>query len=187
MIVLIGAASCTGKTKLAKELMVKHGMPFYSVDHLKMGIFRSNPNCGFTPLDSNEWIGDKLWPLVKGIIMTAIENEQDLIVEGCYLFPSYLDSMDEIYRKAIVPAFICFSEDYVINHYHDGIIKYRQVAEKREYDEDRDVSVFIQDHMALYRHCEASGFTPYVISEDYEKEMAEIVSKIDNAIVRKRI
>lgn len=87
MIILISGNSHMGKTFMAQNLLKRYNIPYLSIDHLKMGIYRGDSNCGFTPLDSIELIGDKLWPIIKGIIMTNIENNQSLIIEGCYILP----------------------------------------------------------------------------------------------------
>ncbi len=89
MVILISGASCTGKTLLSKKIMENHSISYYSIDHIKMGLYRGSFDCGFIPTDDNEFIGEKLWPIIKGIIMTAIENHQDLIIEGAYMFPEY--------------------------------------------------------------------------------------------------
>lgn len=46
MIVLITGASHTGKTVLAQKLLEKYHYPYFSLDHLKMGLIRS----GYTAL-----------------------------------------------------------------------------------------------------------------------------------------
>ncbi len=88
-------------------------MPYYSVNHIKIGIFRADENCGFHPCDDNEKIANKLWPIIKGIIMTAIENKQNLILEGCYLFPEFLNEMEDDYKDEIIPVFFGFTESYI--------------------------------------------------------------------------
>ena len=57
--------------------------PYLSIDHLKMGLIRSGQT-DLTPLDE-EQLTPYLWPIVREIIKTAIENKQNLIVEGCYV------------------------------------------------------------------------------------------------------
>lgn len=83
MIILITGASHTGKTALAQKLLEKYKYPYLSIDLLKMGLIRSGYT-KLTPEDDNELI-DYLWPIVREIIKTAIENRQNLIVEGCYI------------------------------------------------------------------------------------------------------
>ena len=83
MVVLISGASHTGKTVLAQKLVEKYKYPCMSVDLIKMGLIRSK-NTRLTPEDDDK-LEEYLWPIIKEIIKTAIENEQNLIVEGCYV------------------------------------------------------------------------------------------------------
>ena len=83
MVILITGASHTGKTLLAQRMLEKYKYPAFSIDHLKMGLIRSG-NTSLTPLDDDA-LTDYLWPIVMEMIKTAIENRQNLIVEGCYV------------------------------------------------------------------------------------------------------
>ena len=83
MIILITGASHTGKTALAQKLLEKYKYPYLSIDHLKMGLIRSG-NTELTPMDDADLV-EYLWPIVREMIKTAIENNQNLIVEGCYV------------------------------------------------------------------------------------------------------
>ena len=84
MIVLIAGASHTGKTLLAQRLLEKYKYPYLSIDHLKMGLIRSG-NTELTPLSDDSELTEYLWPIVRKMIKTAIENGQNLIIEGCYI------------------------------------------------------------------------------------------------------
>ena len=83
MIILIGGASHTGKTLLAQRMLEKYGYPYLSIDHLKMGLIRSGQTT-LTPMDDDK-LTDYLWPIVREMVKTVIENGQNLIVEGCYI------------------------------------------------------------------------------------------------------
>ena len=50
---------------------------------------------------------DYLWPIVREIIKTAIENRQNLIVEGCYVPFDCRKSFSEEYLTDI--RFICLA------------------------------------------------------------------------------
>lgn len=80
MIILISGASHTGKTLLAQKLSEKYKYPYLSVDLLKMGLIRSK-NTELTPQDDDK-LTDYLWPILREIVKTAIENGQNLIIEG---------------------------------------------------------------------------------------------------------
>ena len=89
-----------GKTALAQKLLEKHKYPYLSIDHLKMGLIRSG-NTELTPLSDDEELTAYLWPIVREMIKTAIENNQNLIVEGCYVPLDYQKDFDEEYLKQI--------------------------------------------------------------------------------------
>lgn len=83
MIILIAGDTHTGKTLLAQKLLEKTKFPYLSIDHLKMGLIRSG-QCELSA-DSDDELTEYLWPIVREIIKTCIENDQNYIVEGCYI------------------------------------------------------------------------------------------------------
>ena len=105
MIVIITGASHTGKTVLAQRMLEKYKYPYVSIDHLKMGLIRSG-NTNLTPEDDDELVG-YLWPIVREMIKTAIENQQNLIVEGCYIPYDWRKGFDNDYLSEI--RFICLA------------------------------------------------------------------------------
>ncbi len=133
MIILITGASHTGKTVLAQRLLEKYKYPYLSMDHLKMGLIRSG-NTELTPCDDEELIS-YLWPIVSEIIKTAIENKQNLIVEGCYVPDDWKTCFDEEYLSEI--KFICLimTNEYIDEHFTD-IVKHGSDIESRGDDAD---------------------------------------------------
>lgn len=99
MIVLITGASHTGKTVLAQKLLEKYKYPYLSIDHLKMGLIRSGYT-KLTPEDDSE-LTDYIWPIIREMIKTAIENKQNLIIEGCYIPFSWEKDFEKEYLDNI--------------------------------------------------------------------------------------
>ena len=98
MVVLITGATHVGKTKLAQMMMEKYHYPYISEDHIKMGLIRSGYT-DLTPEDDDKMVG-YLWPVIREMIKTAIENDQNLIVEGCYVpFDWQKDFSDDYLQK----------------------------------------------------------------------------------------
>ena len=112
MVILISGASHTGKTTLAQKLLEKYNYPYLSIDHLKMGLIRSN-NTTLTPTSKDEQLTEYLWPIVCEIIKTAIENCQNLIVEGCYIPFSWKKDFKKEYLKNIKHFCLIMSENYI--------------------------------------------------------------------------
>lgn len=132
MIVIITGASHTGKTLLAQKLLEKYKYPYLSIDHLKMGLIRSGYT-KLTPEDDAE-LEKYLWPVVREIIKTAIENRQNLIVEGCYIPFDWAKDFNENYLEEIRYYCLVMSADYIKTHFAD-IKKYANVVEERLNDE----------------------------------------------------
>ena len=128
MIVLIAGATHTGKTALAQQLLEKYKFPYISIDHLKMGLIRS----GQTSLSvcDDERLTPHLWSIVKEIIKTAIENKQNLIVEGCYIPFDWKKDFNEEYLKEIKYYCLIMSKSYILNNF-TKITAYENVVEER--------------------------------------------------------
>lgn len=128
MIILIAGATHTGKTALAQKLLEEYKMPYYSVDHLKMGLIRSG-NTNLTPEDDEE-LTPYLWPIVREIIKTAIENGQNLIIEGCYIPFDWQKNFDGEYLCEIRYYCLVMTENYIRNRFSD-ILKFENAVERR--------------------------------------------------------
>jgi len=181
MVILIGAESCTGKTLMAQKLLEKYSVPYLSVDLIKMALYRAGGNCGFTPEDSNEHIEEYLWPILKGIIETTIENGQSIIIEGAYIFPHRLQEFDDEYISKIIPVFMVFSKKYIENNFNSAIIKYNSVIELRG-EEDRPMEWFVAAHDEMKLRCVESSVKYFEIDGDYEKEVSHVYEWIDGEV-----
>lgn len=165
MILLIAGASHTGKTAFAQKLLEKYGYPYLSIDHLKMGLIRSK-NTILTPISDNKALTDYLWPIVREIIKTAIENKQNLIVEGCYIPFDWAKSFDEEYLRHIKYRCLVMSKTYIQNHYSD-IKKYANTIEKRLDDSDCTIETLIHDNAETLKMCQLYNVDYFLIDSTY--------------------
>ena len=128
MIILISGATHTGKTRLAQRLLEKYKYPYLSIDHLKMGLIRSG-NTDLTVYD-DEKLTPYLWNIVKEMIKTAIENRQNLIVEGCYIPFDWQKDFSADYLKEIRFCCLVMTKNYIETHFED-IKKYKNLLKKK--------------------------------------------------------
>lgn len=128
MVILINGASCTGKTYLAQNLMEKYKIPYLSIDHIKMGLIRSK-NTNLTPYDDKE-LQPYLWNIIKEIIKTVIENNQNIIIEGAYIPFNYKNDFSAEYLDNIKYICLAMSEKYINNNYN-LIINKSNIVENR--------------------------------------------------------
>ena len=164
MIILITGASHTGKTALAQKLLEKYKYPYLSIDHLKMGLIRSG-NTELTPMDDDK-LTEYLWPIVREMIKTAIENNQNLIVEGCYIPFDWKMDFEPDYLVHIKYFCLVMSEEYIRNHFAD-IQKYANVIENRLYDECTMESV-LADNAEVLGLAQKYNVNYILIEEEYE-------------------
>lgn len=190
MVILLGGSSHVGKTLVAQKLMERLGFPYLSLDHLKMGFIRS----GMTTLTVNDdWeMRYWMWPFVAEVVKTAIENHQNLIVEGCYIPHNWKDSFtapndspkhnDSTFSKTDVlesstsfvdymavirSVFIVMSRSYIEQHF-DLIKDCANVIEKRLDDSGLDLERLVMCSEGFKEDCIANGTSLVEIDEAYD-------------------
>lgn len=172
MIILIAGASHTGKTLLAQRLLEKYHYPYLSIDHLKMGLIRSGQTT-LTPMDDDK-LTDYLWPIVREMVKTAIENGQNLIVEGCYIpFDWETDFVSE-YRKYIRYRCLIMSRNYIENHF-DDIRSHGCDIEQRLDDSGLNKDSLIRDNENALRLCKENNCAYILLDDLYRVNLEDIV------------
>ncbi len=166
MIILITGASHVGKTALAQRLLEKYKYPYLSIDHLKMGLIRSG-NTNLTPLSDDRDLTGYLWPIVREIIKTAIENKQNLIVEGCYVPFDWAKDFSEEYLINIKYYCLVMSESYIKKHF-DDIKKYACVIEKRLDDSDCTINNLLKENANILKLVREYNVNHIVIDDKYD-------------------
>jgi len=165
MILLITGASHTGKTALAQKLLEQYKYPYLSIDHLKMGLIRSG-HTNLTPENDDELM-DYLWPVVREIVKTVIENKQNLIVEGCYIPFDWARDFDKNYLEHIKYYCLVMSEGYLRNHFAD-IKRYASAIENRLDDEWCTLESVLEDNARFLELAQKYGVNYILIDEKYE-------------------
>ena len=173
MVILIAGASHTGKTLLAQRLLEKYHYPYLSIDHLKMGLIRSG-NTRLAPEDDDQALTDYLWPIVREIIKTAVENRQNLIVEGCYIPFLWRQDFDPEYLHSI--RFICLAmtEEYIDAHYAE-IVGHGSEIEPRQDDSDCTIGSLKESNRKIIDGYWGSGEQVVLIDSDYEQAISRLL------------
>ena len=166
MIILITGASHTGKTVLAQKLLEKYKYPYLSIDHLKMGLIRSG-NTKLTPMSEDKDLTAYLWPIVREMIKTAIENKQNLIVEGCYIPFDWQKDFGSKYLENIKYFCLVMSEKYIRNHFTD-IKKYANAIENRLDDEWCTLERVLADNAEMLSLAQTYHVNYILIEDEYE-------------------
>ena len=168
MIVLITGASHTGKTALAQRLLEKYKYPYLSIDHLKMGLIRSK-NTALTPTSDDKLLTDYLWNILREMIKTAIENKQNLIVEGCYIPFDWAKDFEEEYLEEIRFYCLVMSPKYIENHF-DDIRGFASVIEDRG-DDDHTPETARRENALMLEQCLRYGAEYILIDDEYKVDI----------------
>ena len=175
MVIIITGASHTGKTLLAQRMLEKYKYPYVSVDHIKMGLIRSG-NTELTAVDSDEVLTDYLWPIVREMIKTAVENKQNLVVEGCYVPFGWRADFSQEYLDDI--RFICLAltDEYIDAHFSD-IKKHASDIESRLDDSYCTVTSLKEDNKRVIDGFTVAGEKVSLVESDYEQSIESILAK----------
>ena len=165
MVFLIAGATHAGKTAYAQKLLEKYHYPCLSIDHLKMGLIRSGQT-ELTPMDDDK-LTDYLWPIVREMVKTAIENGQNLIVEGCYIPFHWKQDFDEAYLGQIRYVCLVMSRKYIETRFAD-ILKYANVIEQRLDDSYLTKDALIAENEHNLAQCIAYGCEYLLIDGSYD-------------------
>ena len=169
MIILITGASHTGKTALAQRLLEKYKYPYLSVDHLKMGLIRSG-YANLTPMSDDGELTEYLWPVVCEMIKTAVENKQNLIVEGCYIPFDWQKDFSEEYLTEIKYCCLVMSENYINNHFED-IKAFASIIENRLEDSDCTIEGVLRDNAEMLTLAKKHKLDFILIDDKYEVDI----------------
>ena len=174
MVILITGASHTGKTLLAQQMLEKYNYPYLSIDHLKMGLIRS----GKTTLmpEDDDALTEELWPIVREMVKTAIENRQNLIVEGCYIPSDWRSDFSEQYLQSI--RFICLAmSDAYIEAHIDEIRNHASAVETRLYDTDCTIESLKLDNHNYIEAFTLSGEKITIIDTDFRQTVKDLTEQ----------
>ena len=165
MIILIAGASHTGKTVLAQRILEEFSYPYLSIDHLKMGLIRSG-NTDLTPMDDDKLTG-YLWPIVREMVKTAIENRQNLVVEGCYIPFDWAKDFEPEYLEQIRYVCLVMSKAYIENYFSD-IRSFGSAIEQRLDDSGLSKEWLIRENEENLRLCRENGCDYILLENNYE-------------------
>lgn len=166
MVILIAGATHAGKTAYAQKLLEKYKYPYLSIDHLKMGLIRSGQT-NLTPMDDDK-LTEYLWPIVREMVKTAVENQQNLIVEGCYIPFDWQKDFDKRYLENIRYVCLVLSRRYIENHFAD-ILAYADVIESRMDDSDLSKEDLIAENEYNLAQCLAHDGRYILVDESYRE------------------
>ena len=133
-----------------------------------MGLIRSG-NTELTPISDDVKLTEYLWPIVREIIKTSIENNQNLIIEGCYIPFDWKKDFSGNYLANIKFFCLVMSENYIRTHF-DDIKRYANVIEKRIND-DCTLKSVLEDNARPLALAKKNEINYILIDHDYKSDI----------------
>ena len=157
-------------------MMEKYHYPYISEDHIKMGLIRSGYT-DLTPEDDDRMVG-YLWPVIREMIKTAIENNQNMIVEGCYVPFDWKNDFSDRYLCKIKFICLCFSDSYIDTHFKD-IKQYASCIESRLDDDYCTADILKRENRFYLEGCRNHNLETVLIESNYTEEIKRILEQCD--------
>lgn len=93
MIYILGGASRSGKTLLARRAVTERGIPYFPLDALFGGLANGAPQLGVAYDSSFIERAEKMWPVVKPAFGFFFHEEEDFLIEGDTILPSQVHEL----------------------------------------------------------------------------------------------
>lgn len=103
---------------------------------------------------------------MREIIKTAIENHQDLIVEGCYVPSDWPSGFPPAYLHAIRFCCLVMTPAYIAQHF-SSIRAHACDAERRLDDSGCTQEALRSDNAQYLALCRSCGHAPFLIDRTY--------------------
>lgn len=130
-----------------------------------MGLIRSG-QCELPADSADTALTDYLWPVVREMIKTCIENAQHMIVEGCYIPFGWEKDFTSEYMQQIKYVCLIFSKEYIKEH-ADDIFKFENVIEQR-LSADLVIDALIKTNEYNLEQCISRNYNYMLIDKAYE-------------------
>lgn len=111
-----------------------------------------------------------LWPIVREMIKTAIENRQNLVVEGCYIPFDWKKDFDGIYLKEIQFRCLVMTENYIRSHF-ERIKAQAGAIEDRQDDSWFTMELCLEENARNLALCRKFDCPCILIDGEYRVEM----------------
>lgn len=179
MIYLIGGAARSGKSLIARRFLAQTGIPYFCLDWLMMGFANGMPEFQVDPEDDEWQIGEKIWPLLRGMIKAMDEDRITYLFEGAQLTPRHAWDLYQQYEGRVRACFIGYAGI-------DSKAKLRQIRQHggnlndwlRAYDDTRVLAEIERMKMFSDRvrsQCDQYGMAYFETGLDLEEAITTVV------------
>lgn len=92
MLYFLGGAPRSGKSMVARKLLLAKHLPYFPTDCLMMGLRNGLPELGL-PSGDPRGTGERLWAVVRAMAMSLHWTGETYLLEGDLLLPEYIATL----------------------------------------------------------------------------------------------
>ena len=172
MLCLVGGASRSGKTRIARKILADKRIPYLSLDWLMMGFNDGIPEYGIHHLLWPDEIARRMAPFLQGMIDCMLVDGMDYVIEGEAVLPRLAADLIERHPDKVRAAFLGYTDidaaDKValVKMYGDGDNDWL-TAKPDEYIRDH-VGNMIGHSKTIRKECEELGLPYFDTSKDFQ-------------------
>jgi hypothetical protein len=106
LLYLIGGPARSGKSLLARRLLQLCQAPYFCADYLTSGLSAGAPGLGLGHELASQARGERIWPVLVGVLRNLVEVEPEYAVEGDVLLPGRVAELRAEYEGQIRACFM---------------------------------------------------------------------------------
>jgi hypothetical protein len=177
MIYIIGGASRSGKTLLARRVVAEKRIPYFPLDALFGALANGAPQLGVAYENSLMERPVKMWPITKPLLEFFFAEEKDFLIEGDSILPSQIQEL-LVANKPVKACFIGYTKLdaneklETVRRYHQGEIDWTKGISDTEMlpmvDEMIEFSKYLE------QECDRLGIKYFDVSQDFEGVRDEV-------------
>ena len=176
MIYVLGGASRSVKTLLARRAVSEKQIPYFPLDALFLALAKGVPQLGVDHENSLMERPALMWPVAKPLLDFFFEEESDFLIEGDSVLPSQIQELANEGK----PIRACFLGYTKLNREEKLALIRKHHRGETDWTKDMPdermlpmVSEMIEFSKYLEQECDRLGIKYFDVSEDFEGARAK--------------
>ena len=173
MLTLVGGASRSGKTRLARLLLERRGVAYFPVDALMKGFVNGYPAFDLDPETSALLRGEMLSPILRALAVNLLEEHRyhpDYLLEGDEILPAFAVELAAAYPGQVRACFLGYV--HAVPEEKLRLIRRFEPDWAEYYGDDRLVLAFLGEQVAysrwLQQECARLDLAYFDVSQDFD-------------------
>lgn len=177
MLYVLGGASRSGKTLLARRAVAERQVPYFPLDALIYSLVHGAPELGIRYENPFTERSRKMWPVAKPFLSFFFKEERDYLIEGDLILPSQVNELISE-GKPVTCCFVGYAELTkeqkltLIREYHQGDTDWTKNISDKEMlpmiDEMIEFSKYLKEE------CKKYNIKYFDLSHDFEGVRSEV-------------